>query len=345
MIGKSNDLGIQNIEIKDVIDIEILQKFQDNFAISMDVASVTVDIHGNPVTKPSSFTRFCQDFTHSTTAGDNRCVESHKKGGEEATRTGRPYIYTCHAGLIDFAAPILVDGKQIGTILGGQVLTTQPELSKYKKIANEIGINEEGYVEAVQKVKITTERNVTAAAEVLFIVANALSKIGYEQLQLRQMSRDLTDNFAQISSVMQELAASSVSVTNNQHILNDEIVNVQKISVEINSILDSIKSIADETKMLGLNAAIEAARAGEAGRGFGVVATEIRTLSQNSKETAHKIMELTANIQGSVSKTLQLSSSTLENTEQQSAAIEETNASVEEVMGLADELNRLANGE
>lgn len=345
MIGKSNDLGIQNIEIKDVIDIEILQKFQDNFAISMDVASVTVDIHGNPVTKPSSYTRFCQDFTHSTTTGDNRCAESHKRGGEEATRTGRPYVYTCHAGLIDFAAPIMVDGKQIGTILGGQVLTAQPELSKYKKIANEIGVNEEGYVDAVQKVKVTTERNVTAAAEVLFIVANALSKIGYEQLQLRQMSRDLTDNFSQISSVMQELAASSVSVTNNQHILNDEIVNVQKISVEINSILDSIKSIADETKMLGLNAAIEAARAGEAGRGFGVVATEIRTLSQNSKETAHQIMELTANIQGSVSKTLQLSSSTLENTEQQSAAIEETNASVEEVMGLAEELNRLANGE
>lgn len=345
MVSKNGNLAIQNIEIKDVIDIDMLQKFQDNFAISMDVASVTVDIHGNPVTKPSSYTRFCQDFTHSTTIGDNRCAESHKRGGEEATRTGRPYVYTCHAGLIDFAAPIMVDGVQIGTILGGQILTAQPELSKYKKIANEIGVNEDGYVDAVQQVKITTERNVTAAAEVLFIVANSLSKIGYEQLQLKQMSRDLSDNFAQISSVMEELAASSVSVTNNQHILNDEIANVQKISVEINSILDSIKSIADETKMLGLNAAIEAARAGEAGRGFGVVATEIRTLSQNSKETAHQIMELTAKIQDSVGKTLQLSSSTLENTEQQSAAIEETNASVEEVMELAEELTRLAAGE
>lgn len=341
MINKNNN--IEDIEIKDVLDIELLQTFQDNFAMSMDVASVTVDINGNPVTKPSSYTSFCQDFTHSTTTGDNRCAESHKRGGEEAARTGRPYVYTCHAGLIDFAAPILVDGRQIGTILGGQVLTSSPDESKYRRIAGEIGVNEEGYVNAVKKVKITEEKNIKAAAEVLFIVANALSKIGYEQLKLRSMSQELAESFTQISSTMQELASTSVSVTNNQHVLNNEIINVQKISVEINTILESIKSIADETKMLGLNAAIEAARAGEAGRGFGVVATEIRTLSQNSKETAHQIMELTSKIQSSVNKTMEISNSTLENTEQQSAAIEETNASVEEVVSLAEELNRLAN--
>lgn len=343
MIKSNKNINIEDIEIKDVLDIDILQTFQDNFAISMDVASVTVDMDGNPVTKPSSYTSFCQDFTHSTTTGDNRCAESHKKGGEEAARTGRPYVYTCHAGLIDFAAPILVGDRQIGTILGGQVLTSSPDESKYAKIAGEIGVNEEGYVEAVKKVKIIEERNIKAAAEVLFIVANALSKIGYEQLELRSMSQELTESFTQISSTMQELASTSISVTNNQHVLNDEIINVQKISVEINNILESIKSIADETKMLGLNAAIEAARAGEAGRGFGVVATEIRTLSQNSKETAHQIMELTSKIQGSVNKTIEISNSTLENTEQQSAAIEETNASIEEVVSMAEELNRLAN--
>lgn len=341
MINKNKD--IEDIEIKDVLDVDLLQTFQDNFAMSMDVASVTVDINGNPVTKPSSYTSFCQDFTHSTTTGDNRCAESHKRGGEEAARTGRPYVYTCHAGLIDFAAPILVDGRQIGTILGGQVLTSSPDEPKYRRIAGEIGVNEEGYVNAVKKVKITEEKNIKAAAEVLFIVANALSKIGYEQFKLRSMSQELAESFTQISSTMQELASTSVSVTNNQHVLNNEIINVQKISVEINTILESIKSIADETKMLGLNAAIEAARAGEAGRGFGVVATEIRTLSQNSKETAHQIMELTSKIQSSVNKTMEISNSTLENTEQQSAAIEETNASVEEVVSLAEELNRLAN--
>ncbi|MDF2673884.1 MAG: chemotaxis protein [Clostridiales bacterium] len=335
--------NLANLKLQDVLDIDVLQNFQDNFAISMDIASVTVDINGDPVTKPSSYTSFCNDFTHSTTIGDNRCAESHKKGGEEAVRTGRPYIYKCHAGLIDFAAPIMVEGTLIGTILGGQILYSNPEEDGYRQTAREIGVNEDGYVEAVNKVKITTERNIKAAAEVLFIVANTLSQIGYQQYQLKTMTNELTDNFSQISATMEELSSSAVSVTDNQHQLNNEIVNVQKISEQINTILDSIKSIADETKMLGLNAAIEAARAGEAGRGFGVVATEIRSLSQSSKETAMQIMSLTSDIQTSVQKTLEISNSTLSSTEQQSAAIEETNASVEELLALTNELNKIAN--
>jgi methyl-accepting chemotaxis protein len=106
--------------------------------------------------------------------------------------------------------------------------------------------------------------------------------------------------------------------------------------------LNSIKNIADQTKMLGLNASIEAARAGEAGKGFAVVATEIRKLSQDSKDTAMKIVQLTGNIQDSLDKTLQISNSTMDNTEQQSAGIEETTASVEEVLALTNELNDMA---
>lgn len=176
---KNGDLDVTSLEIKDVIDIKLLQTFQDNFAIGMNIASVTVDKEGNPVTKPSSYTSFCMDFTHSTKIGDDRCSASHRKGGEEAARTRRPYIYTCHAGLIDFAAPILVDGHLIGTILGGQVLTAAPEESRYRKTAKEIGVNEDAYVHAAKNVYMTNEENVKAAAEVLFIVSNALSKTGY----------------------------------------------------------------------------------------------------------------------------------------------------------------------
>lgn len=184
-------IDIGSLEIKDVIDINMLQNFQDNFARSMDIASVTVDINGNPVTKPSAYTDFCMNFTHSTKIGDSRCAESHKRGGEEAARYGKPYVYRCHAGLIDFAAPILVNGKQIGTILGGQILTSAPLESDFRKTAREIGVYEEGYIKALKKVKITSEKNVKAAAEVLFIVANAFSKIGYEELKLKRISKDL----------------------------------------------------------------------------------------------------------------------------------------------------------
>lgn len=345
MIRKLNngEIDLDALEIKDVIDIELLQNFQDNYATSMHIASVTVDRNGTPVTNPSSYTCFCSDFTHSTTVGDNRCAESHKRFGEEALKLGKPYVSTCHAGLIDFAAPILVDGKSIGTILGGQILYSAPDEAGFRKTAKEIGVDEDGYVKAAKNVYVSDEKSVKAGAEVLYVVANALSKIGYEQLKLSSASQALSENFSQISATMQELAASSVNVTNNQHELNDEIAHVRDLSVEINTILDSIKSIADQTKMLGLNAAIEAARAGEVGKGFGVVAAEIRTLSQSSKETAAQIAKLTQKIQSSVDKTIETSKSTLETTEQQTSAIEEVTANIMDVSQLAEDLNNLSN--
>ncbi|MGB8454035.1 MAG: PocR ligand-binding domain-containing protein [Anaerocolumna sp.] len=337
----TNNLSI--IQLKDVLDIDLLQKFQDNFAESMDIASVTVDVNGDPVTKPSSYTSFCIDYTHSTKAGDDRCALSHKKGGEEAAKKGKPYIYKCHAGLIDFAAPIIVDGNLIGTILGGQILTAKPEEEGFRRVAGEIGVNGDQFVEAVNRVNITTEKNIKAAAEVLFIVANSLSQIGYQKFKLKNMSKELLDGFKQISDTMEELAATSVEINHNQESLNKEIINVKNLSSEINVILDSIKSIADQTKMLGLNAAIEAARTGEAGKGFSVVATEIRNLSQNSKQTALKIVKLNADIEASVQKTLKISEATMTDTEQQSAAVEQSTAGVEELLAFTNELHAMAN--
>lgn len=187
----SGDIDVNLLEIRDVINIDLLQLFQNNFAESLNIASVTVDKNGTPVTTPSSYTNFCTNYIHSTAIGDCRCAESHRKGGERAACLGRPYIYTCHAKLIDFAAPILIGDTQIGTILGGQVLTKTPELHEYRNIAKEIGVDEDNLVKAVKKIKIMEEKNVKAAAEVLFVIANALSKIGYEEIRLKNISQNL----------------------------------------------------------------------------------------------------------------------------------------------------------
>ncbi|AZV57784.1 PocR ligand-binding domain-containing protein [Clostridium sp. AWRP] len=339
----NDKIDLDSLEIQDVLDISTLQKFQDNFADSMNIASVTVDKNGNPVTKPSSYTDFCLNLTQSTSKGTSRCAESHRRGGSEATRLGKPYIYTCHAGLIDFAAPIIIEGKSIGTILGGQVAYSKVDESVVRKNAAEMDINADRYVDASNKVYTVSEKSVRAAAEVLFIVANSLSKIGYEALLLGVSTKNLSENFGQISATMEELAASAVNVSNNQHLLNEEISRVKNISMDINSILNSIKSIADQTKMLGLNASIEAARAGEAGKGFSVVAAEIRKLSQDSKETASKITDLTKKIQESVDKAIETSNATFETTEQQTSAIEEVSANVQEVSVVADTLSNIAN--
>lgn len=156
------------------------------------------------------------------------------------------------------------------------------------------------------------------------------------------MAGKLGDGLNEVSAAMEQLAASSSEIAQNQNMLNEEIKNVNRLAEEITQVLGFIKQIADETKMLGLNAAIEAARAGEQGRGFGVVAEEIRKLSDESKETVTRIRGLINEIGESLAKTSEASASTLKHATEVAAANEETTASIEQMANLANELMKLA---
>lgn len=335
------NIDMNLLEISDVVDISQLQKFQDNFAIGMNCASVTVDRKGNPVTKPSSYTRFCNEFVNKSRIGQQRCADSHHRMGVEAARTGRPYIGQCHAGLIDFAAPIIINNELLGTVLGGQILNKEPQADSFRKVAQEIATSENGLVDAANNITIAQTKNINAAAEVLFIVVNSLAKNGFTRIKLEAIARQLANKFVEISATLEELATSAQSVTEQQQKLNHEISQVGKFNEEINKILKSINKMATNTKILGINSSVEAAHAGQAGKGFAVVAREIQALSEYSKEIANQIMQLTGQIKSSIDSTINHSLIALDTTQAQSREVEEVAITVQKIVHLADELDNM----
>ncbi|MGE5454108.1 MAG: methyl-accepting chemotaxis protein [Methylocystaceae bacterium] len=159
---------------------------------------------------------------------------------------------------------------------------------------------------------------------------------------LKRISQSLVEGLTEVSAAIEETAASASDISVAERSLNEKINNIEANARQIDKVLDFVRNIADETKMLGLNAAIEAARAGEFGRGFGVVAGEIRKLSEMSKNTTEDIRKLTHTIQDYIRVAADNSAITLHSSEEQAAATEQITASIEEMMSLVEELDRLS---
>lgn len=179
------------LHLLDLIDINTLQKIQDAFANMTGMAALTTDIDGTAVTQGSNFSDFCMNYTRRSELGCARCSQCDKMGAELALKNGKSTIYFCHAGLIDYAAPIMANGKMVGCFIGGQVLEKAPDLDQVRKIAVELGIDPDQYLAAVKKVHILELNQINNAAMFLYTVADVLSSMAYNKYLVYKANAEL----------------------------------------------------------------------------------------------------------------------------------------------------------
>lgn len=174
-----SDAKLAAVDLRSLVDLAELQHIQDDFAADTGLAMITVDSMGTPVTRASEFSALCQ-FLRRDPEIRRRCFSCDAHGGFQSALEGKPFVYRCHAGLVDFSVGIMMGPHYLGAILAGQVLLRrgQTELSKILTGSEYLG-DEEVVSELMDQVNVVELSKLESAADAIVTLANrALSGNG-----------------------------------------------------------------------------------------------------------------------------------------------------------------------
>ena len=186
MIEVDNDL-----EIRDLFNMEILEKLQDSLHSVLGVSTGMADLNGVALAEHSSWTDFCGGHIKKSKRGLAACENCDRQGMLSAIEAKHAMVYECHAGLTDFAVPIVIGGRPMGCFLGGQVATEPLTRAHVNKLARRYQIDPEELWESAQKIRIYDAEMLDKIAQFVYDVMNMISDLAFQRYQLAQSNVEI----------------------------------------------------------------------------------------------------------------------------------------------------------
>ena len=145
---------------------------------------------------------------------------------------------------------------------------------------------------------VQQNNEIEQAATAVNEMTSAVEEVARNAVSTSEASREATSSASDGRDLVMETVGAIERMSADVQSTADLIGNLAAQSRDIGKVLDVIRGLADQTNLLALNAAIEAARAGEAGRGFAVVADEVRALAHRTQQSTSEIERMIGSIQG-----------------------------------------------
>jgi len=183
--GDSNEL-----QLTDLLDGNTLQEIQDRFARVTQVAVSIRDRDGRQLTRPSGSSPFCRLMAGSA-AARKACRDSFLNAVRNAGKDSKPVPYSCHAGMMQYAAPIVVDGQHLATIIMGDLPTRKLDADMISQLAERYRLDRQALQRALERVQPWSDEQMAAAVEFLQLLANTLGRFCQQESRLRQRVDEL----------------------------------------------------------------------------------------------------------------------------------------------------------
>ncbi|MFO6422809.1 methyl-accepting chemotaxis protein [Motilimonas sp. KMU-193] len=201
------------------------------------------------------------------------------------------------------------------------------ELKQSSKASTELSRHQQSHLDSLAS---ATEEMVATIAEITHLAHDASEKTNHASQVAKVGQHKVTDTLTSISALSNEINAASAAVTE-----------LDRNAARIDEVVTTIRGISEQTNLLALNAAIEAARAGEQGRGFAVVADEVRTLASRTQQATVEIQGMIEALQGNSHSLSKRMTVTVDAAEQGQSLISQVN---DEIAQLAQQNQGISDG-
>jgi len=168
---------MSDFNVMDYIDYNTLMEIQEPLAEMMGIAAGVCDQDGRRITVPSNRCDFCKNYMSNNDIASARCRECSEGAIKKALETGETQRITCHAGLLHFAAPVIVEGKIMAVVVGGEITTETPDIEVIENIASYSGLPFDGIWEAVNHVNVWSEAKVQVMLKFVDKMTGVLGKV------------------------------------------------------------------------------------------------------------------------------------------------------------------------
>jgi len=172
------------MKLKEVINIEILQKIQDGFSETFELPSIIYDVDGKAITEPSNFTKFCK-FVRSTEKGNSNCEKFDALLIQEVKGIKKPIFRKGCAlkNIITVTIPIIVNNQHIANFGIGQAIEDDFNFDEIKSYAKEINVEEEKLLEAAKTLVPVKGSDLEKSAKFLNTISEQISYLVTQNIQ------------------------------------------------------------------------------------------------------------------------------------------------------------------